>query len=81
MWYKCLNHNCGYIFHSTEGCDKCPDCGEQDFREVAFDEQITNANSKVKPPEDNSNSSDNGVSTLEITRDNKPAYKTPEREL
>ena len=52
MWYKCLNPNCGFIFHSTEECDKCPDCGKQDFREATLDEQVTNANSKVKPPKE-----------------------------
>ena len=50
MWYKCLNPNCGYISHSTEGCDKCPDCGKHDLRKVTFDEQIAIANSKVRPP-------------------------------
>lgn len=78
MWYKCLNTNCGYVFHSTEGCDKCPDCGKQDFREVTFDEQLAIANSKVKPPKNNSNSSNGGVPILEITRDNKPVKREPE---
>ena len=50
MWYKCLNPNCGFIFPSTEECDKCPDCGKQDLREATFDGQLAIANSKLKPP-------------------------------
>ena len=78
MWYKCLNPSCGYIFHSTEEQDKCPDCGKQDFRTVTFDEQVEIANSKVKTPKNSSNSSNDDEPVLEIIRDNKPVKQEPE---
>jgi hypothetical protein len=78
----------GKLFFSIfDGCDielhECNDniCFNLKEKHKALAEQVAIANSKVKPPDDNSNSSDNGVSILEITRDNKPVKQEPEREL
>ena len=49
MWYKCLNKNCGFVFHRVGKCIQCPDCGKENLREATQEEiNSVDKNNKLK---------------------------------
>ena len=86
MWYKCLNPNCGFVFPATEECDKCPDCGKQDFRETTDEERKPSLADVIKGIEKNkhqppkpADESGEGNTKGEIYPGTHPVYQIPER--